>query len=60
MYTPNADITTAKLLSNYVISTQNTKFMGVDLNDVYLNMTMSIYEYTRIPITMIPHEIIEE
>ena len=43
IYTPNTDITTAKLLSNSVISTKNVKFMGIDLKNFYLNTPMAGY-----------------
>jgi hypothetical protein len=53
-----ADLTTAKLIFNSVISTLNAKFMGIDLNDFYLYSTLDDYEYVRIPIHLIPQQII--
>ena len=59
-YTPNTDITTTKLLFNSVISTKNAKFTGIDLKHFYLNTPMERYEYMHIPITMIPHNIMNK
>jgi hypothetical protein len=58
--TPTADLTTAKLLFNSVVSTPNAKFLVTDIKDFYLNTTMERYEYMRLPITVIPHEIITQ
>ena len=38
--TPTAEMLTAKLLFNSVISTDNARFMGIDISDFYLNSTM--------------------
>ena len=35
--TPTAEMLTAKLLFNSVISTDNARFMGIDISDFYLN-----------------------
>ena len=43
--TKTADLTTAKLLFNSVISMPNAKFMGIDLKKFYLNTPMERYEY---------------
>jgi hypothetical protein len=43
--TPTADLLTVKLLLNSIISTPNTKFMTMDINDFYLNTPMARYEY---------------
>jgi hypothetical protein len=42
--TPTADITTAKIVFNSVVSTPNAKFMGLDVKDFYLNTEMERYE----------------
>ncbi|KAI2493168.1 Reverse transcriptase (RNA-dependent DNA polymerase) [Fragilaria crotonensis] len=57
--TKTADLTTAKLLFNSVLSTPNAKFMATDLKDFYLGTPMERYEYMRIPIGLIPDVIIE-
>jgi hypothetical protein len=43
--TPTADLTTAKLLFNSVISTPNAKFLAADIKYFYLNTEMARYEY---------------
>ena len=58
--TKTADLTTAKLLFNSVVSTPNAKFLSADLKDFYLGTPMSRYEYMRIPIWMLPDDIIEQ
>ena len=58
--TPTADMTTAKLLFNSVVSTPSAKFMTCNINDIYLNTPIDRYEYMRLPIGMIPKEIIEQ
>jgi hypothetical protein len=44
---------------NSVISTANAKFMGIDLKDFYLYSTLDDYKYVRIPVHLIPQEIID-
>ena len=58
--TKTADLTTAKLLINSVLSTKYAKFLTADLKDFYLGTPMDRYEYMRIPIAMIPEVIIEQ
>ncbi|KAI2496471.1 hypothetical protein MHU86_18012 [Fragilaria crotonensis] len=58
--TKTADLTTAKLLINSVLSTKNAKFLTADLKDFYLGTPMERYEYMRIPIHMIPDVIIDQ
>jgi len=58
--TDTADITTAKVLFNSVISTENAKFMGIDIKNFYLGTPMMIYEYIKIHISKIPEEIIQK
>jgi hypothetical protein len=62
-YTPTADITTAKLLFNSVLSTPRAKFFTVDLSNFYLITPFqnpSEYEYMYIPAWCIPPDIMEE
>jgi hypothetical protein len=54
-----ADITTAKLMFNSVLSTCNARFMGIDLKDFYLMSELDEYEYMRIPLHMLPQQIID-
>jgi hypothetical protein len=57
--TKTADLCTAKLLFNSVLSTPDARFMTGDLKDFYLGTPMERYEYMRVPIHMIPTDIIE-
>jgi hypothetical protein len=57
--TPTADLTTAKILFNNVVSTPNATFMTTDIKDFYLNTPMSRYEYMRIPVAIIPELIMQ-
>jgi hypothetical protein len=52
--TPTADITTAKILFNSVLSMPAAKFMCIDIKDFYLGTPMARYEYMRIPVPDIP------
>jgi hypothetical protein len=55
--TKTADMTTAKLIFNSVISTPKGHFMGIDLKDFYLCSNLDEYKYVRIPIHMLPDAI---
>ena len=50
---------TAKLLFNSVISTDNARFMGIDISDFYLNSTMPEPEWMWAPGALIPDEVVE-
>lgn len=58
--TNTADLNTAKLLFNSVLSIPNAKFMATDLKDFYLGTPMTCYQYMHIPISMLPNAIIEQ
>jgi hypothetical protein len=58
--TKTAGLTTAKVLFNSVISTPNAKFMGIDLKTFYLNTPLDRYEYMKMPIALIPPQIINQ
>ena len=58
--TKTADLTTAKLLFNSVLSTPNARFMTADLKDFYLGTPMERYEYMRVPIWLLPDAIIDQ
>ena len=53
--TRTADLTTSKVLWKSVLSTQEAKYMCIDIKNVYLGTPLDIYEYMRIPITMFPN-----
>ena len=57
---PNYDITTAKLLFNSVISTNFSRFLGLDIKDFYLNTDMDDYEYMWLPRLISPQDSIDE
>mgnify|MGYP000332240842 CR=1 FL=1 len=42
--TKTADLTTAKILFNSVLSTPGAKFMGIDLKNFYLNTPLARYD----------------
>jgi hypothetical protein len=58
--TPTADILIVKLLLNSVVSTNNAKFMTIDMKDFYLMTTMSRYEYFCMKIDLFPKDIISK
>jgi hypothetical protein len=58
--TPSADLTTTKLLFNSVVSTPGAKFMTIDIKNMYLMSDMPTPEYMRIPIDLVPPEIMDE
>jgi hypothetical protein len=51
---------TIKILLNSVVSTPDAKFCGLDITNFYLDTPLDCYEYVRIPINLVPPEIIEE
>jgi hypothetical protein len=57
---PRADIITVKLLLNSIISTDNAKFMTIDLKDFYLMMPMIRYKYFCMKLDLFPDNIIKE
>jgi hypothetical protein len=58
--TKTADLTTAKISINSVLSTPGAKFLGLDIKDFYLGTSMKDYEYMHIPMHMTPQAIIEQ
>jgi hypothetical protein len=56
--TLSADITTSTYLWNSTISTEGAKYTCLDVTNVYLGTPMESFEYMRIPIKLIPQEII--
>jgi len=57
--TKTSTIITSKLLLNSTISTPGARFMTTDIKDFYLNNPMKRFEYMRIPLAMIPPDIVE-
>jgi hypothetical protein len=58
--TPTADLTTAKLLFNSVISTPGAVFVVLDCKNFYLQTPMKRPEFMRLKLSLIPEEIIEQ
>ena len=54
------DMITSKLLFNSVLSTKYSKLMVINNNIFYLNTPTYQYDYTRLPIGIIPQGIIDE
>ena len=57
---PTCDLPTIKLLWNSVISTPGAKYFTMDISNFYLGSPMKRPEYMRMPIKLIPDEIIQE
>jgi len=55
-----ADITTAKLHWNSVISTKDARYMCLDLALFYLTANLEYYEYMKMPLALFPQWIIEQ
>ena len=55
-----ADITMSKLLFNSVVYTKGVNLMCCNIKNFCLGNLMERYEYLRIPINLIPEEIIED
>jgi hypothetical protein len=58
--TSMADITTFKILINSTLSTTEAKMMMMDINNYYLGTPLPTYEYMRLPLTILPQDIIEK
>ena len=58
--TPTADMSTLKTLINSTISTKEEIFVTVDLKLFYLNTPTARFGYIKLPITILPQEIIDE
>jgi hypothetical protein len=58
--TSTADITTFKFLINSTLSTNEAKMMMMGIKKYYLCTPLPTYEYTRIPLTILPLDIIEK
>ena len=51
---------TTKILLNSVVSTILALFMCTDIHDFYYNTPMVDFEYTKLPLSMFPQEIVEQ
>ena len=57
---PTADITTAKLVINSTISKPVARYMYCDIKTFYLVTPLLVYDYIKLPIDILPEEIILE
>jgi hypothetical protein len=58
--TSTADITTFKILINSTLSTTEAKMMMMDIKKYYLGTPLPTYKYMRLPLTILPQDIIEK
>ena len=58
--TRTADLFTAKILWNSVLSTENAKFITADAKKNYLNTPLDRFEYMRMPLHLIPNHLIDQ
>ena len=58
--TPTVDMPTVKCHINSTISTPNAKYATMDISDFYLNTLMNRPEYMRIPLKIIPQQMIDD
>ncbi len=55
-----ANLDTAKLHLNSVISTENAKYMCLDIKKIYLTAALEYFEYMKIPLALFPVWTIEQ
>jgi hypothetical protein len=55
-----ADINTAKIHWNSVISNKKAKYMCMDIKNFYLTVTIEYFEYMKIPFALFPSWIVEQ
>jgi hypothetical protein len=58
--TDTASLTTTKCLLNSTVSTPGAKFLVVDVKNFYYETPMERYEYMRIPLALVPLEIVDQ
>ena len=58
--THTADITTSKIICNSVVSTENAKYMCVDIKNFYLGNPLYQYKYMHIPLILFTGHVIEQ
>ena len=57
---PTVALITSKILFNSIVSTQNAKFLGLDIKNFYLQTTLPNSQLMKFPINLIPTEIIKQ
>ncbi len=55
-----ADLDTAKLHWNSVISTENARYMCLDIKNFYLTAALKYFEYMKIPLALFPAWTVEQ
>ena len=55
-----ADINTAKMHWNSVVSTPDAKYMCLDIKNFYLTAALEYYEYMKMPLALFPQWIVEQ
>jgi hypothetical protein len=55
-----ADLDTAKLHWNSVISTENARYMCLDIKNFYLTAALEYFEYMKIPLALFPAWTVEQ
>ena len=55
--TRTAELTTSKILWNSMLSTENGKYMCIDIRFFYLCTPIDRYEYTNLPLSVFPQHI---
>ena len=58
--TRTADLTTSKILWNNVLSTQDAKYMCIDIKNFYLGTPLDRFEYMSIPLTMFQDQVAQQ
>ena len=58
--TRTADLTTSKILWNSVVSTEDAKYMCIDIKKFYLGTPLEQYEYMAIPLHLFPQHTIDQ
>jgi hypothetical protein len=57
--TQTTDMVSSKLLWNSTISTPGARFGGADIINMYLDTPLDRYEYMKIPLALLPTDIIQ-
>ena len=55
--TLTANLTTSKVLWNSVLSTENGKYMCIDIKQIYLCTPLDRYEYMKLPLSVFQEHI---
>jgi hypothetical protein len=58
--TRTAGLTTAKILTNSVISTKGAQLLVIDINNIFLNTPLGRFEYMVINLALLPQETIDK